>query len=508
MAGKTTTVTEDPVALAAKAAKEAAAKANQQPINPFGPPVDNTAANPWAQHQARTAAGGQAPAMPPTPAPAGAVQPDLNLANDPFGVIPKGANQAPNPNALADAFKVQGANAERMQKMVQPGLVNPLTGTKARVNLNMDGTPVDPLAPKGMDWINAYGPGRQDAIDRKARLDNQSIATRDAAGGAVAALKAQQEASGQRGPADNAPNRPSYQNQVVQTPGSDVRVAYNGQGMPVGFSGASASTWMPTSGAGNGGYSPTEQAALRSTANQLAANQSVSPWGGGSTMPTGAAGAPPNSVPPPTAVPPPPPPMPPQAADMAQNATDSFTPPLSPPVSMAGFNQDMNQFRKGAGQMPPPTAPPVPPVISSTDPFTGQPQNPDMLSPEFAQMLDVLTNKVTQERGNTTEGRVYEGSTNPLKAITHWPSVPNAAVTEAAKNFPAYDWSMTSGPQSNFQRIQNNLNDLIKQKKIELVPKPNQAQFDRSTPGSDRFRYQIRPQTAAEAAVANAYGNR
>jgi hypothetical protein len=507
MAGKTTTVTEDPAALAAKAAKDAAAKAAQQPINPFGPQVDNTAANPWAQHQARMAAGGQAPVMPPAPVPAGAVQPDLNLANDPFGIIPKGANQAPNPNALADAFKVQGANAERLMTMAKDRRVNPNTGTTSLGRRNMDGSYEDPFAPKGMDWINAYGPGRQDSIDRKARLDNQSIATRDAAGGAVAALKAQQEASGQRGPADNAPSRPSYQNQVVQTPGSDVRVAYNGQGMPVGFSGASTSTWMPTSGAGNGGYSPAEQAALRSTANQLASDQSVSPWGGGSTMPTGAAGAPPNSVPPPAAAPPPTapptlPPMPPQAADMAQNATDSFTPPLSPPVSMDGFNQDMNQFRQGAGQAF--TPPPAP----MSDPFTGQPQNPDMLSPEFAQMLNVLTNKVTQERGNTTVGQMSGGSTNPLKAITHWPSVPNAAVTEAAKNFPAYDWSMASGPQANFQRIQANLNDLIKQKKIELTPKPNQAQFDRSTPGSDRFRYQIRPQTAVEAAAAKIYGNR
>lgn len=233
MAGKTTTVTEDPAALAAKAAKDAAAKAAQQPINPFGPQVDNTAANPWAQHQARMAAGGQAPVMPPAPVPAGAVQPDLNLANDPFGIIPKGANQAPNPNALADAFKVQGANAERLMTMAKDRRVNPNTGTTSLGRRNMDGSYEDPFAPKGMDWINAYGPGRQDSIDRKARLDNQSIATRDAAGGAVAALKAQQEASGQRGPADNAPSRPSYQNQVVQTPGSDVRVAYNGQGMPV-----------------------------------------------------------------------------------------------------------------------------------------------------------------------------------------------------------------------------------------------------------------------------------
>ena len=506
MAGKPTTVTEDPAALAAKAAKEAAIKANQQPVNPFGPQVDNTAANPWAQHQARTAAGGQTPVMPPPPAPAGAVTPDLNLANDPFGVIPKGANQAPNPNALADAFKVQGANAERMQKLVQPGLVNPLTGTKAITRRNMDGSIEDPLAPKGMDWINAYGPGRQTSIDRKAELDRQSIATRDAAGGAVAALKAQQEASGQRGPADNAPSRPSYQNQVVQTPGSDVRVAYNGQGMPVGFSGASASTWMPTSGAGNGGYSPTEQAALRSTANQLASDQSVSPWGGNVPMQPQTAGAPPSAVPPPTVPPPaaPPvePPMPPQAADMAQNETDRFTPPLSPPVSMDGFNQDINQFRQGAGQAF--TPPPAP----MSDPFTGQPQNPDMLSPEFAQMLNVLTNKVTQTQGNTTRGQMSGGSTNPLKAITHWPSVPNAAVTEAAKNFPAYDWSMTSGPQDNFQRIQRNLNDLVQQKKIELAPKPNQAQFDQFTPGADRFRYQIRPQTAAEAAAEKVYGKR
>jgi hypothetical protein len=503
---KPTTVTEDPAALAAKAAKEAAMKAaadaaKKPAVDPFGGPVaENTLENPFAQHQARMAGAPVAPVVPP----AGAVQPDLNQANDPFGVIPKGANQAPS-GALADAFKVQGANAERMMTIAKDRRVNPMTGTTSIGRRNMDGSYEDPLAPKGMDWINAFGPGRPEVAQRQARLDGQLADTRQAAGGAVAALKAQQEASGQRGPADNAPSRPSYQSQTVQTPGSNVRVAYDAQGMPVGFSGASASTWMPTSGAGNGGYSPAEHAALQSTASQLAADQSVSPWGG-SAIPAQAAGAPPSSVPPPAAAPPPPPaaqpPLPPQAADMAQNETDSFAPPLSPPVSMEGFNKDISQFRQGAGQA---FTPPPPP---RSDPFTGQPQNPDILSPEFAQMLNVLTNRVTKERGNTTVGQMNEGSTNPLKVLTHWPSVPNAGVTEAAKNFPAYDWSMNSGAQANFQRIQSNLNDLIRQKKIELAPKPNQAQFNQFTPGSDRFRYQIRPQTTNEAAVEAVYGKR
>lgn len=144
--------------------------------------------------------------------------------------------------ALAyDPAKLQGLQnnqskniTDQMKVLNSQGMINPVTGTKSRVDRNMDGSIVDPLAPKGMDWINAYGPSRPEVAQRQAALDGGTMGAALAGGNAVAQLKAQQIADGTRGPADNTTQ--SNFGQVSTNPTTGERIAYDKQGNLVGSS--------------------------------------------------------------------------------------------------------------------------------------------------------------------------------------------------------------------------------------------------------------------------------
>jgi len=188
----------------------------------------------------------------------------------------------------------------------QSKLLNQIDAQR-RPQKTVGGDRVDPNAPTGLAWIEAFGPNSTNP-DRQASLaarqaavnaDGGPASVREANGrAAVANLKAQQYADGTRGPQDeNGAN--NYANQVVKTPGSNVRVAYDANGQPVGFSGASMPERATSVAAKSGGFSPAEQQSFRNTALQLAGNQS--------TM--DAFGGPPTDAPPSEAdtnVPPPP----------------------------------------------------------------------------------------------------------------------------------------------------------------------------------------------------------
>lgn len=188
----------------------------------------------------------------------------------------------------------------------QSKLLNQIDAQR-RLQKTVGGDRIDPNAPTGMAWIEAFGPNSTNP-ERQASLaarqaavnaDGGPASVREAVGrAAVANLKAQQYADGTRGPQDeNGAN--NYANQVVKTPGSNVRVAYDANGQPVGFSGASMPTQATSVAAKSGGFSPSEQQSFRNTALQLAGNQSTMDAFGG--PPTG---APPSETD--TNVPPPP----------------------------------------------------------------------------------------------------------------------------------------------------------------------------------------------------------
>lgn len=211
-----------------------------------------------------------------------------------------GQQPAVQPGQLTadDLQTMFGGQADLLRLINSQGQVNPETGTRQIVRRNMDGSIVDPNAPTGLDWVTAFGPdspdpARQELMQRRQeRVDGYaSPVTRAQAGyDAVQRLKQAQINEGLRGPEDeNAPNRAG---QTIQTPGSDVRVAYDAFGQPVGFSGATMPNAPVTSGGQPiGGFTNSEQQSFRNMANNLAANQSVYSdafeGGGNATVPTG-----------------------------------------------------------------------------------------------------------------------------------------------------------------------------------------------------------------------------
>lgn len=225
----------------------------------------------------------------------------------------RGMTQVPTQEMMAQAFQQQ----QELMRMAQQGQVNPITGTRSIARRTVGGDLVDPNAPTGLAWLEAFGPQRESAQQRQANLDAQLMTPDDIAAGrsAVADLKAAQAASGARTAFDDS-SPVDIRGQVMQTPGSDVRVAYDQNGMPVGFSGVAGGeadpfgppnpkdpndptkplstsipfqnryslktrrpqefdVALPTVGGTAGGFSAAESAALRDRATSLAANQSV-----------------------------------------------------------------------------------------------------------------------------------------------------------------------------------------------------------------------------------------
>jgi hypothetical protein len=198
------------------------------------------------------------------------------------------------PKLMQQAFDQQ----QDLMRLAQQGQVNPITGTRTITRRDMSGNIVDPNAPTGLAWLEAYGPQRESVAQRQEALDAQLITPEDIQGGrsAVSALRQQQEEAGMRTAFDNS-EVPVSRRRVEQTPGSDVRVAYDDRGMPVGFTGVTAmapvdlenpnvydlktrrpvkfGAPIPTTGAGQGGFSDAERAAINRTAIDLAASQSA-----------------------------------------------------------------------------------------------------------------------------------------------------------------------------------------------------------------------------------------
>lgn len=227
----------------------------------------------------------------------------------------RGMTQVPTQDMMAQAFQQQ----QELMRMAQQGQVNPITGNRTITRRDMSGNIVDPNAPTGLAWLEAYGPQRASAQQRQADLDAQLITPEDIQAGrsAVADLKAAQTEAGARTAFDDS-SPVDIRGQVMQTPGSDVRIAYDSNGMPVGFSGAPGGAAdpfgppnpkdandlsrqlstpiafqnryslktrqpqvfdvaLPTVGGTEttAGYSAAERAALRNRATALAADQSV-----------------------------------------------------------------------------------------------------------------------------------------------------------------------------------------------------------------------------------------
>jgi hypothetical protein len=178
-------------------------------------------------------------------------------------------------------------------KQAQQGQVNPVTGTRSMTRRTMSGAIEDPNAPTGLAWFDAFGPNRPSVAARQAALDAQRSTVPAGMKSQIEQMKEQQRVSGTRTAFDDTnAMQTDNRGKVVQTPGSDVRVAYDQNGMPVGFSGAMmANAPMTSGGVPIGGFQQpvpstakfgagtapgaSEQEMFRAFANNLAADQSI-----------------------------------------------------------------------------------------------------------------------------------------------------------------------------------------------------------------------------------------
>ena len=144
-----------------------------------------------------------------------------------------GGAPSAGPNQVEQILKLLDAlNQGQIQTLKQlgPGQVNPVTGTRSTVRLNMDGSREDPNAPQGLAWIEANGPNRDSVQARKNQMDLASQTQAQAGYDAVQAKKAEQAGQPQTAWGNN-PQNPDR----VQTSGGQT-VAYR-DGQPVGFRG-------------------------------------------------------------------------------------------------------------------------------------------------------------------------------------------------------------------------------------------------------------------------------
>ena len=149
-----------------------------------------------------------------------------------------------------------------------------------------------------------------------------------------------------------------------------------------------------------------------------------------------------------------------------------------------------------------------------SDPFTGQPTRNE-LTPAQLEVMNLFApvkpfwaqkDQAMPPAQRPIYGKPQRDNTNAFDVLTSWPFINDQAVESFAQYWPGYDWSLTSGPQANMERIQRNFNDLINKGLLDYQPsgqpRPSYVDSPRAPGAAKMFKPKIIPQTKEEAAIA------